>query len=1513
MAQRLALFPILLFPEMTYSLQQYQIYFEIERVEFVGCTNKHVRTWLCCILLLLLIFLIGFLGKSLYALVSLQPKATVHISKNFKRVQVYIAPHAKTIAAESPLQHLLDHDLQSDVKTQQRLNTDSRKQLLQQLTAFTQRLRLESCALIKYWEIKSATINCKTIMPISEQPQKTAITIIPKPIEPPIAKPINRQQPNHLNKILTSGSKKPKATSSVTTKLIQNNLASLATNNSISASSSSLGIVGPLSFIANYSAHLGTSVTAKWTQGLGQYTAMALDAEYGRQQQRINGTFGVLLGRGNMLKVTGEYLRQKLDFDFDSGTISQWIGQQAYGAMYTYVLPHNSIFLAGITADVSYSMASSKNLATKYFYDTGGHAYANFRRIAGGVDEHAELGVNLLHQVWTSVNLALNYDVVKYATKYNVTDNNTRGFGAVLGLQQLLSRYTKLKANLDYNKAYKDYKIELDQLLPFSGNQLQLSLAGEHLITAGSGNFSRDNRIQLGAAYSFGTHGKTEGYNLGTSIDSHTNLVNWTQTPAVYMPQVLAIADQKTVALPYFNLNDVSYEEGDPVNLNLSTEIHAGSNQTLTNVTMSSVIDSLHLLFDKTTQTIKLLGNAPHTPGTTKISITAANDGGVSQTSSFNFTTLKNPAPKITSLSIYSVLQGKYSGARNLTIKGYNFMPQENANSRSLPQVFFGSTEVPVKNIDSAKTNDTQIVIKDIPQLVSGTVAIKVINREGTASTDKVALDYEPLKLNSNKGYINDIIQISGGGFIKNKSYAEYLDQKGAIIKTEPLEVLNDARGHSDSTKAEIKVPNLAGIPDKTDLELKIVNYNNDSSEADSSSADFDYIEVQHINDLNPAYSMLSGNRVIKIDGNNFDASTETLVNNTKVAQTHFISPNEIDFTSPQHNTEEAVNVQVLDPNANKLNSSNIMQLHYYQPILETPTGTTGTDITIDGHNFENSRVQMQYQGHQVGADIIPTIAGNKLSFMAPAKPTGQGTGTIPVTFVITNYTDAQYKTAEDSGAVTFTYTATPPHIDEINPQYRMPKGGPRFITVDGENFDTNAVVISGITEITPTVISANKLVFPAPTATKTVPYDATIEILNPNTKLTSNSSSLHYYQITPSTNAGEKGETITITGHDFENTKIIPIDDKGTQHTAIAATVLPGNNSVSFIVPANPNSDANPNISFLVTNYDKNSIAEDADSFTFSYAPPVITAISPDSRLPNNDITVTLQGKAGSFKAGDTVLFDNKELTATYSNNTLQFTAPTAANGIHQIRVKTPGGAKSDPVDLDYKPLSLSATSGIADDVITIHGVGFNIGDVKITVPFDGKTKDFSNNISYISPTEIKFNAPSLLDNGVDNSLGAANTATFTVTNKTRKDAATFNFTYKYAYITCPTVEQVNSGKYTVIDSTGTQQTFTTTYPKTSSMKYLKKVIYNRPTAGSPILECLYQGEWTNDMFLVAPDAVSKNIADPQKPFRGDNPDQNDKGGTSNSYYCHGGTEIDPSYCQFQFTPSSKNLRGTK
>ncbi len=277
--------------------------------------------------------------------------------------------------------------------------------------------------------------------------------------------------------------------------------------------------------------------------------ALAAEVDAGPRVWRVNGTYGFALSDNHRLKLTAEYLREALDFNFYTGDTRQWVDQGAIGASYQYLLA-NDIFKS-VAVGSHYSHAPSKNLSDKTIVYADGSTLTDYRRIAGGDDWNgtAETALHLWPKSMLTV--GADYDQVRYDTEYCTQEGqDAQGLGGHIRLQQLLKTNTQLEAESTVSQLYNSYGASL--------NWLWASTTKTTLSTGLNSSYTQDHTtlrnfwisgINLNVVWDppQNKQEKQEKAQYAEPQVAAEDLTTWVQTPAVRMPDVLAISDECVV------------------------------------------------------------------------------------------------------------------------------------------------------------------------------------------------------------------------------------------------------------------------------------------------------------------------------------------------------------------------------------------------------------------------------------------------------------------------------------------------------------------------------------------------------------------------------------------------------------------------------------------------------------------------------------------------------------------------------------------------------------------------------------------------------------------------------------------------------------------------------------------------------------------------------------------------------------------------------------------------------
>jgi len=298
---------------------------------------------------------------------------------------------------------------------------------------------------------------------------------------------------------------------------------------------------------ANPTTFLGPTLKAGYTGPLTSATAFSIAGEGGPKNFRLGGSLGWRISDNQGLKVSAEYLLQKITYAFFSGNAGRWMAQGAVGAGYQYDIL-NASYNPQLDLAAYYSRAPSKTLSTVMgtFIDAD-HVTQNFvdaRRIAGSKAAGISPGITVQPWAGTVAGVDLNYDNVRYDTHY-VSNENAVGLGGTVHINQALGDKVNLGLLAAVRRPFNNYQATLAWTqIPHMNNWI-LGLEGDY--TVGKNTLPNTYNVALTANYDLDKivvvtrDFKNES---DPALLVSDNFMSWMSDPAVYMPQVLAIVDE---------------------------------------------------------------------------------------------------------------------------------------------------------------------------------------------------------------------------------------------------------------------------------------------------------------------------------------------------------------------------------------------------------------------------------------------------------------------------------------------------------------------------------------------------------------------------------------------------------------------------------------------------------------------------------------------------------------------------------------------------------------------------------------------------------------------------------------------------------------------------------------------------------------------------------------------------------------------------------------------------------
>lgn len=301
-------------------------------------------------------------------------------------------------------------------------------------------------------------------------------------------------------------------------------------NNIIPLNTDALGLSGPFSASVKYDDDLGLILGLGYLQMLNEYVGVAVKLALGTNELRGNLTLGFEPFPNHQLKITYESLYQNLPFDFESGTVNEWVGQNALGGAYQYIL--NKSIAHSLEVSGSYIKAGSKHLPDIIFYDDEDYTYYNLRRIAGGTQGTLQGSINLLPFKNTMLGLGAGYSSITYDNQNEAVESNTT-IAYKAELTHLPTLKTKLIAAINNTASSRELSAKVSQILP---KKFEVFVKGQH--NQGYGAQPSASSVMLGVSYP-----APKAYSL-KGLNKFQELKNWIDKPVVQEARVLAIKDE---------------------------------------------------------------------------------------------------------------------------------------------------------------------------------------------------------------------------------------------------------------------------------------------------------------------------------------------------------------------------------------------------------------------------------------------------------------------------------------------------------------------------------------------------------------------------------------------------------------------------------------------------------------------------------------------------------------------------------------------------------------------------------------------------------------------------------------------------------------------------------------------------------------------------------------------------------------------------------------------------------
>lgn len=291
-----------------------------------------------------------------------------------------------------------------------------------------------------------------------------------------------------------------------------------------------LGWSGPLTAGIRYDNYLAWILDVGYAQQFYD-TAAAFKLSAGLNELRANTTLGYAITPKQQIKLTYEYLSQNLPFDYASGTVNDWVTQNAFGGAYRYILDNGMV--RALEAYGSYTKANSKELSDVEMYTDNILTQINQRRIAGGTEVSGGGSVTLTPLKNTIVKVGAGYSSVSFDTKWENNESN-----AVLAynaeLSRLLTPTTMISTGVGNTASSRAHTAKVTQILPWS---VEAGIIGQYNVSY----TDIPSSMNIGASLSYPAP-KTYTNVFAEGVGK---LKDWVEKPVLYHSRVLAIAEER--------------------------------------------------------------------------------------------------------------------------------------------------------------------------------------------------------------------------------------------------------------------------------------------------------------------------------------------------------------------------------------------------------------------------------------------------------------------------------------------------------------------------------------------------------------------------------------------------------------------------------------------------------------------------------------------------------------------------------------------------------------------------------------------------------------------------------------------------------------------------------------------------------------------------------------------------------------------------------------------------------
>lgn len=259
--------------------------------------------------------------------------------------------------------------------------------------------------------------------------------------------------------------------------------------------------------------------------------AFSFLGEAGVRNFRINGTAGTWTTEQSRIKVGGEYLDQRLSWNYFSGKTRHWVQQGGTAVDWQYLLDCES--LRALSFKGFYSYSPTKHLPEENISNINVE-----RRLAGAQNYGGSFTTTVAFNGTSTLDFSLIYDHVRYRNE--LEDHRlVHGFGGAFTFTSRLPGCVDFVLQAEFRRPFNFYAVKFSYPKGFN-EPMTASIFANYT----RGKCGLPNALAVGLEFAFNVGGCEPCNNFCQPLWDPCSLSQWVSIPAFYSPEVLAITDE---------------------------------------------------------------------------------------------------------------------------------------------------------------------------------------------------------------------------------------------------------------------------------------------------------------------------------------------------------------------------------------------------------------------------------------------------------------------------------------------------------------------------------------------------------------------------------------------------------------------------------------------------------------------------------------------------------------------------------------------------------------------------------------------------------------------------------------------------------------------------------------------------------------------------------------------------------------------------------------------------------